>query len=167
MANTIRRERPARSTNSTNSTDVWGPGWLGAVRWVPRDLREWVSQGGMRIEECREDGSLIIRAELPGVDPRTDVKVTATDDRLAIDAERREGSEEPGQTTYRSEFHYGRIYREIPLPPGVRLDRITATFDNGLLNVEVPLVGSDGPEAREIPIAESSNGGTGNWSGDA
>ena len=164
MANAIRRDRGVRPTSSA---EVWGPGWLGSARWVPKDLREWVSQGVIRIEESREDGSLIVRAELPGIDPRTDVKITATDDRLAIDAERREESEEQGQTTYRSEFHYGRMYREIPLPPGAQVDKITATFDNGLLNVEVPLVGTDGPEIREVPIVATSSGETVIGPGDA
>jgi HSP20 family protein len=164
MTNTIRQDRPQRSMNPPG---LGGQGWLGSLRWAPREFRDWVAQGGIRIEECREEDSLVIRAELPGIDPLTDVTVTATDDRLVIDAERRESSEEQGVSTYRTEFHYGRLFREIPLPQGAKVDQITATFDNGLLNVQVPLAGSDGPEAREIPVLATGTGDGNDGSGGA
>jgi HSP20 family protein len=164
MTNTIRQDRPQRPTNLAG---IGGQGWLGSLRWAPREFRDWVAQGGIRIEECREEDSLVIRAELPGVDPLTDVTVTATKDRLAIEAERRESSEEQDESTYRTEFHYGRMFREIPLPQGVKVEQITATFDNGLLNVQVPLAGTEGPEVREIPVLATGKGDGNNGSGGA
>ena len=42
----------------------------------------------IRVEEKWLDGALVVRAELPGIDPNRDVSVTVVDGRLVIEAER-------------------------------------------------------------------------------
>jgi len=44
----------------------------------------------IRVEEFREDGTLVIRADLPGIDPDKDVELTVSHGILHIEAERRE-----------------------------------------------------------------------------
>lgn len=109
----------------------------------------------IRIEESVDDDGLTIRCELPGLDPDEDVEVTVDNGRLTISAERRqETREEEDEGRVRSEFRYGSYRRTISLPPGAHSDAITATYDDGILAIRVPVDPSD-KEAARIPIGRA------------
>ena len=55
----------------------------------------------------------------------------------------------------RSERRYGQFYREIPLPDGTNADQAKAQFNNGVLEVSLPLP-EQSRKRREIPIEGSS-----------
>jgi HSP20 family protein len=82
---------------------------------------------------------MVVRAELPGVDPDKDVDVSVSDGMLHIRAERREQSEEQSKDGYRSEFRYGSLSRSISLPPGCRQDDVSASYRDGVLEVRIPV----------------------------
>ena len=92
-----------------------------------------------------------MRAELPGLSPE-DVRVeVASDGSLVIEGERRsemEAEEEGG--VYRSERIYGRFARVIDLPEDVDVDRAQARFENGVLEISLPL--SEQSQRRTIQI---------------
>lgn len=97
-------------------------------------------QTGIPVEEFVDDDTLIVRAQIPGIDPNTDVEITVSDNQLHLRAERRQESkvvEEQGLA--RQEFHYGSFYRSIPLPAGTREDEIEANYRDGILEVRVPV----------------------------
>lgn len=88
-----------------------------------------------RVEDYKEDGKYVIRAELPGVDPVDDVEVSVNAGVLTIHAERREETREERH----SEFRYGQLTRSVALPEGADAGNITARYDNGILEVSVPI----------------------------
>ncbi|MGB8649710.1 MAG: Hsp20/alpha crystallin family protein [Mycobacteriales bacterium] len=92
----------------------------------------------MRVEEFAEDGMLVVRAEMPGIDPEKDVEISMHDGMLHIRAERREVSEQKDKAGYRSEFRYGMFERTLPLPAGVSDTDVTATYKDGILEVRMP-----------------------------
>ena len=102
------------------------------------------------IEVLQREGNLVVRAELPGVN-KEDVKVEATDDGLVIRGERKQEHEESREDFYRSERNYGQFYRLIPLPDDVDTEQMRAQFNNGLLEITVPVPQSR-QRRREIPI---------------
>jgi HSP20 family protein len=51
------------------------------------------SEGWMKVEEVQEDGTLVVWAELPGLDPDKDVDVSVSDGVLHISAKREERNE--------------------------------------------------------------------------
>jgi HSP20 family protein len=107
----------------------------------------------IRVEELIDGKNLVVRAELPGVDPDKDVEVTLADGVLRIHAERREQEEHKDKDSFRSEFRYGAFSRNIPLPDGVKEEDIKASYINGVLEVRAPL--PDGAEAaapKKLPI---------------
>lgn len=99
------------------------------------NLRPVLDTHIMRLEEDMKDGNYEIRAEIPGVDPATDVDITVRDGVLTIKAERSEKKEAGG----RSEFSYGSFIRSVTLPAGADEDAITASCDKGILTVVVPV----------------------------
>ena len=92
----------------------------------------------LRVEEFSEDGALVVRAEMPGIDPEKDVEISMHDGMLHIRAERRDVSEHKDKAEYRSEFHYGMFERTLPLPAGVTEGDVTATYKDGILEVRMP-----------------------------
>ena len=101
----------------------------------------------IRVEDKIEDDHYVIRAELPGIDPDKEVKITVDDHTLVIDAER---TEQKSDKTH-SEFQYGAFRRVLALPAGVKPDDIKATYTDGILTVTIG-VGQAPPETRKIPI---------------
>jgi len=115
---------------------------------------DWES-GWLRVEEYRDGDDLVVRAELPGIDPDKDVEVTLADDVLHIQAHREEKSEHKEHHGYRSEFRYGSFARNIALPAGTDEASVVASYADGVLEVRVPV----GPPAKEsatkIPVTRT------------
>ena len=104
----------------------------------------------MRLEDFVEGGQYVVRAELPGIDPESDVDITVDDGVLTVKAERREEKKEGG----RSEFRYGSFSRSASLPAGADEENVTATYRDGILEVRVPLKEGEKPEPKRIEIAK-------------
>lgn len=102
------------------------------------------------IEVTEENGNLHVRAELPGLKPE-DVKIAATDEALMIEGERKYEHEEKGEGVFRSERRYGKFYRELPLPEGAAVDKAKAQFNNGVLEITLP-VPERMSKRKQIPI---------------
>ena len=101
--------------------------------------RDWPAEAKvMRVEEFVEDGTYVIRAEVPGIDPEKAVDLTVADGVLHLTATREERSEEERPDGYRTEFHYGSLRRSIRLPEGASADDITASYSDGILEVRIP-----------------------------
>ena len=92
----------------------------------------------IRVEEFRDDGTLVIRADLPGIDPDSDVELTVSHGILHIEAERREEEKREEKGYVRRELRYGSLSRSLPLPAGVTEADITATYKDGVLEIRIP-----------------------------
>lgn len=106
----------------------------------------------IRVDEYLDDGSLVIKAEIPGIDPDQDLSITVTDGMLDLRAERKitEDTEEQGYA--RHEMRYGVFTRRLPLPDGVDADAVTAAYKDGILTVRVP-VPQEQAKVEPTPIA--------------
>ncbi len=103
------------------------------------------------VESYLEGDKLVVRVDLPGVDPR-DVEIAVVGSQLTVKGERkaaREGGKD-GEGYFYREVRYGRFERSVPLPEGVNADQIHARYHNGVLEVEMPA--PSGMAARRIPI---------------
>ena len=101
-----------------------------------RDV-EW--RRPFKIEECRDDNVIVLRAELPGVDPDKDVQVEVVDDQLVITAQKYESHEKSARHVHHSEFRYGSMTRSVSVPKGVDESMISATYKDGVLEVRVAM----------------------------
>jgi HSP20 family protein len=120
-----------------------------------RNLGSFASEAGRwspAIEVFQRGDNLVVRADLPGL-KKEDVKVEMTDDGLILRGERKQESEEEREGFYRSERSYGRFYRLIPLPDDIDPDNVRADFNNGVLEINVPVTQSK-KRRREVPIGK-------------
>ena len=100
-----------------------------------------------RVEEVSRNNRYVIRAELPGLDPETDIDVSAEGRTLTIHAERRQEDTGP----YRSEFRYGSLTRQLRLPAKADANDVTVRYERGVLTVSVP-IREVKPEGIRVPI---------------
>jgi HSP20 family molecular chaperone IbpA len=84
-------------------------------------------------EEYLSDGRYTVRFELPGVDPEKDLDVSVESQVLTVQAERR--ATPAGK--YHSHFRYGLFCSHVTLPAGIDDSDVTATYQNGILEVTV------------------------------
>ena len=102
--------------------------------WPDGRERAWTPA----IDVVREDGRLVVRADLPGVKP-AEVKVEVEDDILTIAGEHQESKEEKDKDYVRRERRYGSFSRSMALPGGVDPEKIEAKTRDGVIEVTVPL----------------------------
>jgi HSP20 family protein len=167
-ASRFRSDEPATRTlrQRDESPSYWANPWslmsmspFALMRQFSDDMdRNFGFRGGdawsPAVEVSERDGAMVVRADLPGLNPE-DVIIEVTPDGLVIQGERRREHEEKGAWGYRSERSYGSFYRTIPLPDGTRIDDAKAQFQNGVLEVTVPM-DEQRQRRRQIPIAAAS-----------
>lgn len=99
---------------------------------------------------------LVVKLEIPGIDPEKDVTIEVKDHTLVIRGERRQEQEVKEEAYYRMEASYGAFERRIEVPEGVDEEKIAATYADGVLEVIVPDAAKAVPqkavEARKIPV---------------
>jgi HSP20 family protein len=121
-------------------------GGFGLDEFGNREFESWTPA----IEVRERDGQLVVHAELPGLN-KDDVKVEVTPAGLIVQGERKREQDEERGGIYRSERSYGSFYRSIPLPEGANVEQAKAQFNNGVLEVTVPIPAAR-QKTRQVPI---------------
>jgi HSP20 family protein len=117
--------------------------------WLATRLRE-----GLAIDMYRDDGHLVIKAEVPGVKPE-ELEVTIKDNVLNIAGETRAEEEVKREDYIRRERRYGLFRRSVALPAEAEGDKAEATFEDGLVAVTVPLAEEPQPESIKVEVKKS------------
>ena len=107
----------------------------GGRRWMPA------------VDMIRDDGHLVVRAEVPGIKPE-EIEIKVEDDMLTISGEHEETEEEQEKDFLRRERRYGAFSRTVSLPAGVDAKKVNAKTHDGILEVTIPLP----KEAAEEPV---------------
>jgi HSP20 family protein len=89
----------------------------------------------MDLSETEESFRILL--DLPGI-RREDVEITYEDGTLKISGERRSEQHEKNGRFHRAERWQGRYFRALTLGPNVDPDGISASFEDGVLNIAVP-----------------------------
>jgi len=96
-----------------------------------------------------------IESPVPGFRPE-DVEVTFSDGVLTINAQRKEEKQQEEGNYLRREVAMGSYTRRITLPGDVQADNIRASFEHGVLTVEVPRAPRPEPRRIEVKASEES-----------
>lgn len=160
-----RQESTVTRPDGLESVDVFGPvdrafermfgTWLTSLplRHSFGSAKQWLTDAFIPVDEFHKDGSLVIRAEIPGIDPEKDVDLTVTDGMLHMVAHRHEEKNVEDEHYVRQEMRYGSFERTLALPDGVKETDITASYRDGILEVVVPE--AEPTETKKIAIAKS------------
>jgi HSP20 family protein len=121
--------------------------------------RGWAFGEGasLPLDVRRDENALHVEAALPGVTPE-DVQITVENGTLTISAESREEStqkNDQGEILVQ-EIRRGSVSRSITLPTGLEPDKANATFENGVLRLDIPVAETVKP--RQIRITPMTDG---------
>jgi len=155
MPGLMRREPRGEAADIFSRFDRLFDEWARMMpfRPMPSPRWWWGVEDLIRVEEYRGDGTLVIRADLPGIDPDKDVELTVADGMLHIEAERREEEKREEKGYVRQELRYGSLSRSLPLPEGVTEADISATYNAGVLEIRIPEPKRE--TAKKIAISKS------------
>ena len=104
-----------------------------------------------QVETFRRGDKLLVRADLPGL-KKENVNIEVENDVLTISGERSDQQEEERDGYFRSERSYGEFRRSIALPAEVDPKQCEATFQDGVLEVVLPLPKAQDRGAKRIQI---------------
>ena len=90
------------------------------------------------IDVMRENGNLVVRADIPGITP-DEVKIEVEDDILTVSGAHEAETERKEEHYVRRERRYGSFMRSMALPPGVDPKQIQAHTKDGVVEVTIPL----------------------------
>lgn len=113
------------------------PGWQGAVWAPPLDVYE-------------TENSVIVELELAGM-KKEDFDISLENDVLTISGQRTVSKEREGESL-RGERFFGSFRRSFTLPVPVQADGVKATYQDGVLRVELPKAEEAKP--RKIAITQ-------------
>ena len=102
-----------------------------------------------RINVTEGDKAITVSAELPGVN-EGDFEVAIDDGVLTIKGEKKNVSEKKEENFYHSERVYGSFQRSVRLPSDVDGSKAKATYEQGVLRVELPR--AEGSKRRTIAV---------------
>lgn len=130
-------------------------GFGGFMSPVSRGFDEMLGNFSPQTDVFRRGGEIVVQTDLPGM-TKDDISIEIQDEQIVIRGERRSDSERDEEGFYQSERSYGSFYRAIPLLDGIDTDQANATFENGVLEITMPVPeGRSG--GRRLEINESGN----------
>jgi HSP20 family protein len=94
--------------------------------------------------------NFVVRVELPGM-KKDDINLSLHDGVLTISGERKYERENKESETFRSERYFGKFQRSVTLPAVVDANKVTASYKDGVLSVEL----AKAEEAKPKKIAVS------------
>ncbi|RCJ20219.1 heat-shock protein [Nostoc sp. ATCC 43529] len=97
--------------------------------------RDFIKVPAAELQET--DDALHLKLELPGIDAK-DLDIQVTQDAVHISGERKSETKTENNGTTRSEFHYGKFQRVIPLSARIQNTNVTADYKDGILNLTLP-----------------------------
>lgn len=151
MALARRQSRAPEQASDLPDLFARGPWSSLLAGWEP--FRDVLEETHIPVEEYQEDGTHVVRAQMPGIDPEKDVDITVQEGVLRIRAERRHEEKSEEKDYYRQEFRYGSFARNLPLPAGCTEEDVKAEYKDGVLTVRLPM--KEEKQRTRIPIKRS------------
>ena len=115
--------------------------------WPLRKNGAWPRTGGQetlatedwapRVDIAESDKEFMIKVEIPEV-KKEDIRIAVNNGFLTIRGHRKKEEEEKGKKFHRVERYYGSFSRSFMLPDNIDETKIEASFEDGILNLQVP-----------------------------
>ena len=104
------------------------------------------------IDLYEDKENLFVKVELPGL-KKDEIEVSMHDGTLSISGERKAATEDSSNQTFRSERFFGRFHRSLALPKPVAVDKIKASYKDGILTVTLPKTEEAKPKQIEVSVS--------------
>ncbi|MBE9067230.1 Hsp20/alpha crystallin family protein [Leptolyngbya cf. ectocarpi LEGE 11479] len=98
------------------------------------------------------DTEIHLKLEVPGMEA-DDLDIEVTDESVAIKGERKSETRTEEKGEFRSEFHYGKFERLIPMPTRIVKDQVAAEYKAGVLRLTIPKSQEEITESVKVRVA--------------
>ena len=102
------------------------------------------------MEETAEE--LLLKLEVPGLEAK-DIDIEVTEQSVSIKGERKSETKTEEKGMVRTEFHYGKFERRIPLPAHIQTNKVKAEYQNGILHLTMPKVEEEKRKSVKVELA--------------
>lgn len=109
----------------------------------------------VKFDVSSNDAAVEITAEMPGMSEK-DVELALSDGVLTVKGEKKTETEEEKKNYYSRERRFGSFTRSFRVPDSVDADKITASFDKGVLEVVLPKRPEAKAKTKKIAISKQS-----------
>ncbi len=116
----------------TEMEGMWNRPWM-PLRFLKHDQPLMPA-----FDVFRQDQELIVKTDLPGMN-KEDIQVTLENGDLVLQGERKQETKVEEGDLLRCERTFGSFYRRLPLPFEVKANEIHAQFQDGVLEVRLPM----------------------------
>ena len=107
---------------------------------------------GLPLDVTESEEGYVVKASVPGINP-DDVEITIEEDVLTIKGDYVSDSETEEETYLIRERRAGGFSRSIRFPVEVDAEAVGATYENGVLTINVPKVEEVKPKRVEIKVS--------------
>lgn len=153
----LARVEPARGITPFEEMEKWFDEFfrrpfsmLGAPWWTRGKAME-IGEVSSSVDMYEEEDDIVVKAEVPGM-KKEDLDVSLTEDTITISGEKRLEEKVERKNFYRSECSYGSFFRSFRLPKEVRPDQAKAKFENGILEIRIPMTEEAKKKERRLAI---------------
>ena len=127
--------RVGRHSNLNNFFDGFFDDFFGPAYHPGKVVRK--AQKPMQVDIYEKDNVIVLEAELPGV-AKEDIKLDVKGKLITLGAERKGEEEVKDEHRYRKERTYGKLERTFSLPFEINAEQVAASYENGILRLEIP-----------------------------
>ena len=118
--------------------------------YSPNPLRTAPAYPAMNV--WTNENGMLITAEVPGVYPE-DIDISVVGETLTLSGQRKPDEIKEADRYHRQERGYGKFSRTLQLPFPVIVDKVEATFKNGVLSIHLPRAEEDKPRKISVKSA--------------
>lgn len=150
---------PSDDKNKNQDIAVKKPGELSNLWtsfWHMLDFPHYhdqeLSEMEPKIEVSENKKQVTVSAEIPGVAEKDiDVEISS-DGYLTISGEKHQEHSDNDGNSYFSEISYGMVKRTIPLPWDLNLEKAEASYDDGVLKIEIPKIQQEKQKVKKLNV---------------
>lgn len=152
LPNRRRADRPSRGRIPAKSGDVWSAfDDFFNSRFGDLPEASELNNFSPEVNIKETDDKFIVEAELAGL-KRDEIDVEIRGDELILKGDKRSFQEDEKEDYYHMERRYGSFYRSIPLDENVDADKCDASFEDGLLRVELKKKAEKKSKSKKVNI---------------
>jgi len=107
-----------------------------------------------KVDVSETDKAFTVAAELPGLD-EDDIEVTLSDGMLSIKGEKKFERDEDKHDFHVMERRYGAFRRSFRVPDSVNEDKVTATFEKGVLTLTLPKTAKARKNVKKVRVTKA------------
>jgi len=132
--------------------DMWArPASLLAPSFWPISRLAHYKELSPSVDMYLDGKELVVRCDIPGV-RKEDIEIDITENMLTISGEKKKEEKVETHNFYRFERSYGSFFRRFELPDGSDTEKAKAHYENGVLELRIPMAGEVIGKTKKIAI---------------